>query len=293
MCRHAVLFLTLLISILALQLRVSCAHAAEPQVREDYWALSLPIPMIAYVARPVGAGPLPLAVMNHGESTDATARGFFPKVEFRAAALWFARRGYLVVAPIRSGFGSASLNVPERGLYSAYFGDVGDCSDVNYRDPGVAIASVNRWIIDLLVRDGTVSPDGVVVVGQSGGGWGALALSSQSPAPIRAIIAFAAGRGGHVDNKPNNNCAPDKLVEAAGQFGATARTPLLAIYTLNDSYFGPALSSKLMEAYNAAGGRGEYHLLPAFGDDGHFFVDSADAIPIWAPLVTEFLNAHP
>ena len=108
----------------------------------------------------------------------------------------------------------------------------------NYRDPGVAIASVNRWIIDLLIRDGTVTPGGVVVVGQSDGGWKALALSSRSPAPIRAIIAFAAGRGGHIDNKPNNNCAPDKLVEAAAQFGTTARTPVLAIYTRNDSYFG-------------------------------------------------------
>jgi hypothetical protein len=47
---------------------------------------------------------------------------------------------------------------------------------------------------------------------------------------VRAIIGFAAGRGGHFNGKPNNNCAPDNLVEAAAQFGQTARIPMLWIY---------------------------------------------------------------
>jgi len=41
---------------------------AEDNVRiqEEIWALPLPLPMFAYVVRPVGDGPFPLAIMNHG-----------------------------------------------------------------------------------------------------------------------------------------------------------------------------------------------------------------------------------
>jgi hypothetical protein len=48
----------------------------------------------------------------------------------------------------------------------------------------------------------------------------------------------------------------------------------------------------LAAAFQAAGGNVEYHLLPDFGEDGHFLIDSADAVPIWAPLVSEFLKNH-
>jgi hypothetical protein len=48
----------------------------------------------------------------------------------------------------------------------------------------------------------------------------------------------------------------------------------------------------MYEAFTAAGGNAEYHLLPAFGNDGHFMVDSRDATQIWAPLVSEFLDKH-
>ena len=109
---------------------------------------------------------------------------------------------------------------------------------------------------------------------------------------VGAVITFAAGRGGRVDGKPNNNCAPDKLVAATGEFGSTARVPMLWIYAENDSYFGPELTKRMHNAFTAAGGDAEYHLLPAFGNDGHFLIDSADAVPLWAPLVSQFLEKH-
>jgi homoserine acetyltransferase len=110
---------------------------------------------------------------------------------------------------------------------------------------------------------------------------------------VKAIIAFAAGRGGRVGGKPNNNCAPDQLVEATADFGRTARTPMLWIYIENDTFFGPELSRRMHQAYTAAGGHAEYHLLPPFGSDGHFLIDSADSIPLWAPLVSQFLDRYP
>jgi dienelactone hydrolase len=263
-----------------------------PELREEMWAIPSAVPMLAYVIRPVGDGPFPLLVMNHGVSLDPKERSYFPVIEFRDAALWFARQGYVVVAPVRPGYGATAIEVPERGLFGLFFSGVGNCSDANFRDAGLAIASINMWVIDYMSAQPFIKRDEVVVVGQSGGGWGAVALASQNPASVRAIIGFAAGRGGHFNGKPNNNCDPDSLVEAAAQFGRTARIPMLWIYARNDSYFGPELTKRLAAAFQAAGGRVEYQLLSNFGEDGHFMIDSADAVQIWAPLVSEFLKNH-
>ena len=74
---------------------------AEQTIQEEVWAIPVTLPTIAYVVRPVGKGPFPLVVMNHGVSLNQKERGFFPLVEFRDAAMWFAKRGYMVVAPYR------------------------------------------------------------------------------------------------------------------------------------------------------------------------------------------------
>jgi homoserine acetyltransferase len=137
-----------------------------------------------------------------------------------------------------------------------------------------------------------ILPKDFIVVGQSVGGWAAIALSSLNPPQVKAIITFAAGRSGRVDGKPNNNCAPDKLVEATADFGRTSRVPMLWFYIENDTFFGSAQSGRMHEAFTAAGGRAEYHLMPPFGHDGHFFIGSPDTIPIWSPLVARFLDAQ-
>lgn len=272
----------------------SLAWAADdqPRLQEEVWALPLPVPTIAYVVRPVGDGPFPLAIMNHGVSMDPAQRIFFPLVEFRDAAMWFARRGYMVVAPAGPGYGAAAVESPESGLFSVFFAKVGKCTNPNFRSAGLAYAQLSLWIIEYMSKLQRIVPDDVIVIGQSAGGWGSIALSSVNPASVKAIITFAAGRGGRVDGKPNNNCAPDRLVEAIGEFGRTSRVPILMMYIENDTYFGPELSKRMHAAFTAAGANAEYHLFPPHGGDGHFFVDSADAVPIWSPLVSAFLDKH-
>jgi dienelactone hydrolase len=263
-----------------------------PPVQEEIWALPLTLPTVAYVVHPVGNGPFPLAVMNHGVSLNANERSFFPLVEFRDAALWFARRGYLVVAPTGPGYGAGALDMPELGLFSLFYSKIGKCENPNFHDAGMAAAALDKWIIDYMTDQKYAVADSAIVIGQSAGGWGAIALSSQNLPSIKAIITFEAGRGGRVGGKPNNNCAPDRLVEATGDFGRTARVPMLWFYVENDTFFGPELSRRMHEAYTGAGGNAEYHLLPPFGSDGHFFIDSPDAIPIWSPVVSQFLDKH-
>ena len=267
-------------------------RTAEQTIQEEVWAIPVTLPTIAYVVRPVGKGPFPLVVMNHGVSLNQKERGFFPLVEFRDAAMWFAKRGYMVVAPTGSGYGAAASDVPERGHYSLFFSKVGNCDNPNFHEAGRFVALIDKWIIEYMTDQKLIVPDNVIVVGQSAGGWAAIALSSENVPGVRAIVTFAAGRGGRVDGKPNNNCAPDRLVAATGEFGRTARVPMLWIYIENDTFFGPELSRRMHAAYTGAGGNAEYHLLPPFGDDGHFLVSSPDGLPLWTPLVGAFLDKH-
>lgn len=262
-------------------------------LREEVWLLPLALPSIAYVIRPPGPGPYPLVVMNHGVALDPVQRSFFPLVEFRDAAFWFARRGYMVVAPAGPGYGAPGLDIPEKGLYGPFFSKIGHCGNPNFKDAGLAIARFNIAAIKHLIDQKVARPDQIIVVGQSAGGWGSIALASLNPAGVKAVIVFAAGRGGRVDGKPNNNCAPDRLVETAGAFGSTARIPTLWIYTRNDTYFGPDLSRRMHAAFVAAGGQADYHLLDPFGGDGHFLIDAPQAVAIWSPLVGQFLEQHP
>lgn len=147
-----------------------------PRLQEEVWALPLPLPTIAYVVRPVGDGPFPLAIMNHGVSLDPAQRLFFPLVEFRDAAMWFARRGYMVVAPSGPGYGAAAVEASQTGLFSGvFFSKIGKCTNPNFRDAGLAAAKLNLWIIEYMTALKRIVPNDVIVVGQSAGGWGSIA----------------------------------------------------------------------------------------------------------------------
>ena len=253
---------TILVMVLAVA-AFADERPAVQTIQEEIWAIPVTLPTIAYVVRPVGKGPFPLVVMNHGVSMNQRERSFFPLVEFRDAAMWFARRGYMVVAPSGSGYGAAALDEPERGLYSLFFSKVGSCDNPNFRDAGRAVALIDKWIIEYMTDQKLIVPDNIIVVGQSAGGWAAIALSSEN-----------------------------LLVTATSEFGRAARTPMLWIYIENDTFFGPELSRRMHEAYTKAGGTAEYHLLPPFGNEGHFLVSSPDGLPLWTPLVGAFLDKH-
>jgi homoserine acetyltransferase len=103
-------------------------------------------------------------------------------------------------------------------------------------------------------------------------------------------VNFAGGRAGKNNNIPHNNCAPDRLVAAAGTYGKTANVPSLWLYTSNDQFFAPELSRRMHEAYVASGGRATYQLLPAIGNDGHQLITMKDGVPLWQDKIEAFLR---
>lgn len=287
-------------SILLLALAVIPAHGDDfsgnispgPQgaeigpARRQLWLVPLPgerLLMHTVVVRPHGDGPFPLVVINHGSNQNVVLRAHFTLSGYHRIAYWFIDHGFAVALPIRPGHGATG---------GPYFEDQGRCPQVDYVKSGLATAKSIQAAIDYLTAQPFIRKAGVVVVGESAGGWGALALASRNPPQVTRIVNFAGGRGGRVDDRAGDNCHPERLVAGAAAFGRRARIPSLWLYSQNDSYFAPALSERMFAAFRGAGGTGEYHLLPPVGADGHMLIDSGAAIALWAPIVERFLSTQ-
>lgn len=237
--------------------------------------------MLTTVFRPPGEQRRPLAILNHGSQVNG--RDQLPRPRFAPAASWFVRQGYVVVVPQRRGYGATGGRWDE---------SYGPCNAPNFHGAGIEGARDVDTAVQYMRLQPFALPDRTLIVGQSGGGWAAVAYSAYNPAGVAAMVNFAGGRAGRSNGQPNTNCAPHSLVDTAGKFGSTARVPMLWIYTQNDTYFSPRLSQDMANAYRAAGGNVDYRLLPAFGKDGHGLFAAVSGVDIWSPLVHSFIAPY-
>lgn len=253
--------------------------------REQVWRVpsaGQPL-MLTTVYRPPGEARAPLAVINHGSPPDRNARLGMPRQRYGAISRWLVSQGYVVAVPLRRGYGETGGGWAE---------EFGNCSNPDYVRGGLATAADIRAAVDYMRSQPFVAPDRTIIVGQSAGGWGAIALSSSNPPGVAGLVNFAGGRGGQSSSLGSDtykNCSPDALVAAAGKFGSTARVPTLWIYTENDSFFRPELAQRMVAAYTAGGGRATYKPVGPSGKDGHSFLTQQNTSRIWGPMLTEFL----
>ena len=228
----------------------------------------------AVLFRPQGDGPFPLAVIAHATTQNVLRRAQMPQPEYRALAAWLVGRGFAVLVPERPGHGATG---------GKYLEDQGGCDDADYAKSGRATAGEIAAAAGFVRKQSFIRPDGMVVIGHSAGGWGALALASEDPRDIAAIVAFAPGRGGHTNDFPNQVCAPHTLASAAGEFGKAARVKVTWLVAANDSYFSPALSRQLADAFRNAGGQVDFRALPAYGSEGHWLPETEGGVELARP----------
>jgi dienelactone hydrolase len=234
------------------------------------------------ICRPAGNAPATLVIINHGSPASSAER---PKMQLgrcqTEAAQWFLSRGYVVAFPLRRGYGETG------GVWAE---DTGGCPNPDFVRAGLETARDIDAVVNYAAGLPFVRPDGVVVVGQSAGGWGAIAYASAPHPKVAAFVVMAGGRGGHMHNQPDNNCRPDLLVDAAGHFGKTATTPMLWIYTANDSFFAPQIARGLWHAFTTAGGQADLHQLGPYDGDGHHLFFGPEGSKIWGPLAEQYLT---
>jgi dienelactone hydrolase len=233
------------------------------------------------VCRPAGNTSARLVVINHGSPPDAASRPLMKLGRCDSeAARWFLDRGYVVVFALRRGYGATGGQFAE---------SYGRCDDADYVGAGIETARDINAIVNYATALPFVRSDGVVVVGQSAGGWGTIAYDSLPHPKVAAFVVMAGGRGGHEHDQPNTNCHPDLLAAAAGHYGATATTQMLWIYAANDSFFGPSIAQALHAAFTKAGGRAEFEQPGPYDDDGHRLFFGHGGSAIWGPMVEHYL----
>jgi dienelactone hydrolase len=258
----------------------------EPH-RLQQWLVPSPDPVTAAHAvlfRPPGEGPFPLAVIAHASTQNVLRRAQMPQPEYRALAAWLVVRGFAVLVPERPGHGATG---------GKYLEDQSGCDEADYARSGRVTADEIAAAAGLLRKQPFIRPEGMVVIGHSAGAWGALALAGEDPKEIAVIVAFAPGRGGHANDLPNRVCAPHTLMAAASEFGKAARVKVTWLVAANDSYFSPAFSRQLVDAFRGAGGRADFHVLPAHGGEGHWLVETEGGVRLAERELDRALQAQP
>ncbi|MDX2156017.1 MAG: prolyl oligopeptidase family serine peptidase [Hyphomicrobiaceae bacterium] len=223
----------------------------------------------------------PVIIINHG--TDVSTRESVSLPVFFWLSRWFVDRGWIVVLPQRRGHG-ATGGVLQEGLDS--------CHRPDHYAAGQAAADDIEAVARFMARQSFVDPARLVVAGVSSGGWASLALSGRRLPHLQAVINFAGGRGAHAWGRPNAVCGLDGLVTAASRFGAANRVPTLWLYSENDSYFGPDVAAAMATAFSASGGRAEFHLLGAYGLEGHNLADDRGGWALWGRQLSQFLDRN-
>jgi dienelactone hydrolase len=223
-----------------------------------------------------------LVVLNHGSPADAGAR---PRMQLGGggsdAAQWFLARGFAVVFFMRRGYGTTGGNYAE---------DHGNCDFPDYIHAGLESARDVDAAVNYVTTLPQIRADGAVVGGVSAGGWATLAYGAISHPRVAALLDFAGGRGGHHNERPDSNCRPDKLADAAGFYAKTQTTPMLWVYAQNDTFFKPEIATALYRSFSGAGGKADFHALPAFGDEGHHLFGAHGGSEVWGPLVETYLR---
>ena len=228
------------------------------------------------VFRPEGAGPFPIVVLSHGSPRSAEDRRRQGRQRLVAQSQRFVAMGFAVLVPTRRGYGESG------GTWAEAYGT---CSSPDYYSAGLETARDLRAAVDAVRGEPWADTRRVVLAGQSAGGFGSVAASSQPFDGLVGVVNFAGGRG---SQGPDDVCGEERLVEAMARYGSAARVPELWIYSVNDRFFGPGLARRMHAAFVHSGGRAELIEAPATGLDGHGYF--ARAMDDWAPRAAAFLQ---
>ncbi|MFM0721321.1 CocE/NonD family hydrolase [Paraburkholderia strydomiana] len=220
------------------------------------------------IYKPDGAGPFPMIVFNHGKIPGD------PHTQERSNPLplarEFVRRGYVVVAPNRQGFGHSD------GVYEQ------DGCDVERN--GIGQAGDVAATISYMSKQPYVDAAHIVVAGTSHGGLATMAYGTEAAPGVRALINFSGGLRQDACTDWQSN-----LTHAFGAYGEKTTVPSLWMYGDNDSVWNAPLVAGMYAAYSAHGASAKMVDFGNYKNDAHRLIGDRDGVHVWWPAVEAFL----
>jgi carboxymethylenebutenolidase len=229
--------------------------------------------------KPVGSGPFPALLYNHG-----SAPGLLSNEAFESIAPALVKRGWAFFAPYRRGQGLSTDAGP-------YIGD-----EISRAKATGGLPAAEQIMVQLLSTDhlqdqmaalawlksqSFIKADKIAVMGNSFGGIEAVLGAAQGG---YCAAVDAAGGAESWDVAPS-------LQESMKTAVKKSRTPIFFLQAENDYDVTP--SRTLYEAMRLAGGTAQIRIYHAFGSskaDGHSF--AYRGVTIWKSDVLDFLHRH-
>lgn len=163
------------------------------------------------------------------------------------------------------------------------------CDGRDFHENGVILVDQMTAVLDKLRQNRRLNMKTVIGVGQSYGGYGRLALSTQSLEGLKAVVLFAPVAG---SNERGTLCNPVELFRAVSRFGKDNRVPMLWIVSENDQWATPEIVRNMHREFTGAGGKAELFFAPPSGEDGHGLYARRGDVVHWGATLDKFLRAQ-
>ena len=240
-----------------------------------------PVRLEIKLFKPAGAGPFPLAIVNHGSTGDGKSPAVFTQTWVAYdLAMALNERGYLVAFPHRRGRGRSD------GLYDEGFAV--DRTKGYTCDTDISLGGANRALGDLdaaiaaLRRRSDVTAAPVLLAGQSRGGILAMAYAGAHPDQIAGVINFVGGWMG--EGCPTASQINRTLFKQGAQY----TKPTLWLYGNGDPFYSISHSRANFAAFQSAGGQGTFLEFDVPGGFGHNVIGNPG---LWSTPVKDYLRA--
>lgn len=234
--------------------------------------------MVVY--RPLGTGPFPTLIFNHGSTGDGTRPDWFTFTSTSPdIARYFTNKGWQVMFPQRRGRGQSD------GLYDEGFAP--DRTKGYTCEPRRAIAGFDRAVADLdvvmahVLARKDIDTHRLMIGGVSRGGILSVAYAGMHPETFKGVLNFVGGWLGDACTRAN------EVNPALMRRGASFKQPMLWMYGDHDPYYTLAHSRATYNDFIASGGTAEFLVFqPAAGRNGHqLHVEPS----IWTEAVDNYL----
>lgn len=233
-----------------------------------------------FVKRADAKGRLPIALFNHGRpayqemTLDHNLATDDPGINLMAD---IARRGWLVVAIHRRGFGASDGPVQSDS----------PCTVDAYMSWMNADADDIEASMAVVAKRADADPSKMITLGGSAGGAASVALAARNPPGLAAVINLAGG-----EHWAGCAALRESIPIDFRNLGARTRIPSLWVFAKNDLNHPVDQIEVMRSAFAGAGADLKLVLLEPIGEDGHTGLYSITGRTQWLVELDNFLRAH-